>query len=218
MFRPSFRPSGLADHRGTKNGVFVAQVRKRLKSLFAGSGPVLFLLRLPFRLTKTVADIGTTRLYGVFLGAMGPGCHIEYGARIENPRYVFLGRNVKIGKGTLVVSEVSNAELHIGDSVQINRSCHIDHTGVLRIGAGTIFSEGVIVYSHSHGVDPRSKPCQIRKEIGADCWIGARAMLLENVETLADNTLVAAGSVLTKSIIVAGSIYAGVPATRIADR
>lgn len=198
--------------------MFVIQVAKRLKNLLAGSGPVLFLLRLPFRLTKTVADVGTTRLYGMFLGAMGPDCRIEFGARIENPRYVFLGRDVKIGKGTLIVSEISNAELHIGDGVQINRSCHIDHTGHLRIGAGTLLSEEAMIYSHSHGIDPRSKPCPIRKEIGADCWIGARAILLDNAETLADNTLVAAGSVLTKSIDTAGSIYAGVPAKRIADR
>ena len=154
-----------------EKGAFAIQVPKRLKTLLAGSGPVLFLLRLPLRVTKTVADIGTTRLYWVFLGAMGPGCSIEFGARIENPRYVFLGRDVKIGKGTLIVSEIPNAELHVGDGVQINRSCHIDHTGHVRIGAGTLLLEEAIVYSHSHGIDPRSEPRPILKEIGVNCWI-----------------------------------------------
>lgn len=86
---------------------------KRLKALLAGSGPVLFLLRLPFRVIKTVADLGVTRFYGVFLGSMGVGCHIEFGARIESPRYVFLGRDVKIGKGTLIVSEFPNGYLQL---------------------------------------------------------------------------------------------------------
>lgn len=179
---------------------------------------MLFLLRLPFRVAKTVADLATTRLYGLFLGAMGRGCRIEFGARIENPRQVFLGRNVQIGKGTLIVSELPGAELRIGDRVQINRSCHIDHTGNLEIGAGTLISEEAIVYSHSHGSDPRSTPRPIEKKIGENCWIGARAILLENASLIADNTLVAAGGVLTKSAEKAGMVFAGVPAKRISDR
>lgn len=191
---------------------------KRLKALLAGSGPVLFLLRLPFRVIKTVADLGVTRFYGVFLGSMGVGCHIEFGARIESPRYVFLGRDVKIGKGTLIVSEFPNGYLQVGHSTEIGRSCYIDHTGGLEIGARTFISKEAIIYSHCHGVDPRSEPRAIRKKIGADCWIGARAILLGNAETLADNTLIAAGCVLTKSVDAQGFVYAGVPAIRISER
>jgi maltose O-acetyltransferase len=47
--------------------------------------------------------------------------------------------------------------------------------------------------------------------IGNGCWLGARAMILPGV-TLADKTLVAAGSVVTKSVDVPCSLVAGVPA------
>lgn len=186
--------------------------------LLAGSGLVLFVLRLPLRVTKTVADLAATRFYGLFLGEMGPGCRIEFGARIESPRSVFLGRNVHIGKGTLVVSELPSSKLHVGDNVQINRSCHIDYTGGLDLGAGVLISEEAVIYTHSHGTDPRSAPRPIEKKIGKDCWIGARALVLENADHLADNTLVAAGSVLTKPVDDRGMILAGVPAKPVAKR
>ena len=190
----------------------------RTKDLLAESGIVLFALRLPFRVLKVAADKINTLFYGFFLEELGPGCRIEFGVRIEGAKNVAIGRNVRIGRGTLFISEIKTAKLRIGDRVQINRSCHIDHTGGLTIGDDTLISEEAIVYSHSHGVDPRSVPKPIAKMIGKNCWIGARAMLLENASTIADNTLVAAGSVVTKPIDDEGAIFAGVPAKRIADR
>lgn len=194
------------------------QIAKRLKLLLEGSGPVLFALRLPFRFWKSVLDLGTTRLYGLFLADMGPGCRIEFGARIESPRKVLLGKNVSIGKGTLIVSEITDATMVVGDNVQINRSCHIDHTGNLQIGSDTLISEEAVIYSHSHGVDPRSVPTPMAKSLGRNCWIGSRAILLENALSVADDTLIAAGSVVTKSIDEPGGIVAGVPAKRVSDR
>lgn len=193
-------------------------IANRTKGLFAESGPVLFALRLPFRAFKVLADIINTRFYGLFLEEMGPGCRIEYGARIEGARNVAIGRNVRIGKATIIVSEIKTAKLRIGDRVHINRGCHIDHTGGLEIGEDSLLSEEAIIYSHSHGVDPHSIPQPIPKKIGKNCWIGARAMLMENAHTIADNTLVGAGSIVTKAIEDEGGVFAGVPAKRISDR
>jgi len=198
--------------------VCAIRIASRIRALLAGSGLVLFLLRLPFRLAKTGADAVTTAFYRVFLGAMGSGCQIEFGTRIESPRFVFLGRNVRIGKGTLMVSEIVGARLEVGDNVQINRSCHIDHTGSLTIGAKTLISEKVFIYSHSHGTDPRAAPIPIQKTIGENCWLGARCMVLENATMIADGTLIAAGSIVTKAVAENSQILAGVPARRIADR
>lgn len=194
------------------------KLANRTKGLLAESGPLLFALRLPFRVLKVLADVFTTRFYGFFLESMGPGCRIEYGVRIEGAKNVSIGRGVTIGKGTVIVSEIKSAKLKIGDRVQINRGCHIDHTGGLDIGEDSLLSEEAIVYSHSHGVDPRSMPQPIPKRIGKNCWIGARAMLMEKSDTIADNTLVAAGSVVSKAITQEGGIFAGVPAKRIAER
>lgn len=193
-------------------------ITQRLRSLLAGSGPILFLLRLPFRVVKTTADLTTTKLYGLFLGSMGSGSRIEFGVRIENPRNVFLGKNVHIGKGTLIVSENATSQLRIGDNVQINRSCHIDHTGTLEIGEGTLFSQEVIIYSHTHGNEPSAPARPIQKKIGENCWIGTRSIILENASFIPRNTLIGAGSVVTKSFTEEGMILAGLPANKIATR
>lgn len=47
--------------------------------------------------------------------------------------------------------------------------------------------------------------------IGDNCFIGNRAIILYGV-TIPDNTIVAAGSVVTKSILESGCIVAGNPA------
>jgi acetyltransferase-like isoleucine patch superfamily enzyme len=51
--------------------------------------------------------------------------------------------------------------------------------------------------------------------IGNRCWIGARAVVLAGV-TICDDVVVAAGSVVTRSIDQPG-IYAGVPARLVKD-
>lgn len=193
-------------------------ISNRLKTLLAGSGPILFAIRLPFRILKTAADLITTRFYSLFLGSVGSGFKIEFGAKIENPKSVFIGKNVFIGKGTIIVSEIPSAQLRIGNNVQINRSCHIDHTGVLSIGSGTLISESVYIYSHSHGSDPRSSAFPIKKDIGENCWIGTKSMILENASHIPNNTLIGACSVLTKAFQEEGLIIVGLPAKKISKR
>lgn len=190
----------------------------RTRGLYAESGLFLFVLRVPARAIRVFANLVTTRFYAFFLGEMGANTLIEYGVKIEGARNVSIGRNVYIGRGTLIVSEIKTAKLRIGDNVQINRSCHIDHTGGLTIGDNSLISEEAVIYCHSHGMDPRSPPQPIAKTIGKNCWIGARAMLLAAADVIADDTLVAAGSIVSRSINEIGGVFAGVPARRISAR
>lgn len=190
----------------------------KIKGLYSGSGLVLFCFRLPLRAIKVCLDYVTTKCYQIFLGSAGKGCHIEFGARIERPRAVYLGNRVTIGKNTVFVSEGGLQKLIIEDNVQVGRSCHIDHTGGLTIGENSLISEGVYIYTHSHGVDPRSEPIPIEKNIGRNCWIGSRSMILENCKAISSGSLVAAGSVVTKNIDQENLIVAGVPARKLKQK
>ena len=55
-----------------------------------------------------------------------------------------------------------------------------------------------------------------RVRIGNRCWIGAKAVILKDVE-LGDGCVVGAGAVVTKSF-PAGSVIAGVPARAMASK
>ena len=189
---------------------------KRLKALYKNSGIILFILRLPARATKTIANRINTFLYSIFLKEIGRNVIIEYGVKIENPRQVTLKSNIFIGKGTKIITENNTGQLVIENNVHIGNDCHIDHTGRVYIGEKTLFSEHVYLYSHTHGLDPKSAPVSIDKKIGSNCWFGLRSTILESSKVIGNSTILAAGGILTKSTEGGSAdepaVYVGVPA------
>ncbi|MBE0670938.1 MAG: acyltransferase [Anaerolineales bacterium] len=95
------------------------------------------------------------------------------------------------------------------NDVQINTGCHIDHSGGLTVGAKTLISSDVVIYTHSHGYDPRSKPTMTPLVIGDNVWVGARTIIMAGVGAIEDGSIIAAGSIVTKPVskktIVAGN-------------
>jgi acetyltransferase-like isoleucine patch superfamily enzyme len=194
---------------------YVFMIIDRVIALYKNSGFVLFFCRLPVRITKTILNKATTAYYASICQEFGRSTVVEFGAHIEVPRKVKLGSNVFIASGTTIQSETNSGLLTIKDSVHVGNNCHIDHTGNLEIGERTLLSDGVRIISHSHGYDPRSNPQPIDKHIGADCWLGIRALILENSSYIANSTIVAANAVLTKDITKNNRVYAGIPAKEI---
>ena len=80
------------------------------------------------------------------------------------------------------------------------------------VGKNTRVGPGVKIISANHNIYDFDKhdPAPPIK-IGANCWIGANAVILPGVE-LGDHTIVAAGSVITKSFLEGNCIIGGVPA------
>lgn len=112
-------------------------------------------------------------------------------------------------------ADYDGVRIRIGSGNYFNRNLMIDACGLIEIGDDNIFGPEVYItdsnHTHGVGVSPKEAPMKVgRVRIGNRCWIGARAVILKDVE-LGDGCVVGAGAVVTRSF-PAGSIVAGVPA------
>ncbi|QYJ72798.1 acyltransferase [Shewanella sp. FJAT-51649] len=188
---------------------------KRLLEIYKNNGFFLSFFKIYYRFSLQILDLITTYMYSRICKQFGAGVIIQYGVKIEQPRNVSIGNNVFIGRGTIIQSETSTGELVLEDSVHIGNDCHIDHSGNVTIGEKALLSESVFIYSHSHGYLPRSKPLPIDKYISKSVWIGARATILESATIISEKNIIAAHSVVVKSILDKNVICAGVPAKEV---
>lgn len=124
--------------------------------------------------------------------------------------------DISIGFMTIL----SHRNTTINSGVYIGPQSNI---GSCTIGAKTLLGSGVHVLSGAkqhHFSDP-GKPIQDQDgeyekiTIGSDCWIGNSSIVMRGIS---DQSIVAAGSVVTKPIEENGAIYAGNPARRIGNR
>jgi acetyltransferase-like isoleucine patch superfamily enzyme len=134
------------------------------------------------------------------LAAAGPRVVIQAGAVIRNPAQISFGRGVLIGRDSLLTAERRDGRLVIGDETLLDKGCHVDFTGDVSIGRDCTLSAHVRLYSHDHGHDPRSQPNPRKLAIGDGVWIGTGATILQNVGTIGDGAIVAAGAVVTKPV------------------
>jgi acetyltransferase-like isoleucine patch superfamily enzyme len=112
-------------------------------------------------------------------------------------------------------ADYTGIRIKIGNMNYFNRNLMIDACGYIEIGNDNMFGPDVYITDSNHtyaeGVAPRTLPMQIGTvKIGNSCWIGAKSVILKDVE-LGDFCVVAAGAVVTKSF-PAGSVIGGVPA------
>ncbi|MBK1849808.1 acyltransferase [Marinobacter sp. 1-4A] len=123
----------------------------------------------------------------------------------------------EISVGFLTI--LSHRNTNIAKGVYIGPQCNI---GMCSIGENTLLGSGVHVLSGSnqHEFSDITKPIQEqgghfeKVRIGADCWLGNTALVMASLE---DQSILAAGSVLTKPTI-RGDILAGNPAKCISNR
>jgi acetyltransferase-like isoleucine patch superfamily enzyme len=114
----------------------------------------------------------------------------------------------------------STPRIVIGSNNYFNRNLMIDACGRVEIGDNNMFGPDIYITDSNHafgaGIAPYALPMKkgfVR--IGNCCWIGAKAVILKDVE-LGDYCVVAAGAVVTKSVLP-GTVVAGVPAKPISD-
>lgn len=115
------------------------------------------------------------------LAEMGEGCYIE------PPFHANWG-----GK-----------HVHFGDHVYANFGLTMVDDTHIYVGDSTMFGPNVVIATAGHPILPelREKAYQYNMtvRIGKNCWLGAGVLVMPGV-TIGDNTVIGAGSVVTKDI------------------
>lgn len=156
---------------------------------------VRFIVLFISRLGQRVFWIWGRVRFGVLVQSRGVGCVCHWNADLKHAKNIELGNYVVVGVNASIGA---HSRIVIGDRVRISRDVIIET-------AGLDFSSGKPPYSHM------SNPICIEEGV----WIGARAIILGGV-TIGKNSVIAAGSVVTKSV-PPYSIVGGVPAKSISS-
>ena len=158
--------------------------------------------------------------YGVLIGH---SCYIDALSRDG----IQFGNNVSVGPNTKI--ECTGSLRHIGKGLKVG-----DHVGLgsdnfygcaggITIGNDTIIGNFVSLHSENHVFDDSNRPIRLQGvthkgiTIGNDCWIGAKATILDGV-TILDGCIIAAGALVGAGIYEKKGIYGGVPAKLIKFR
>ena len=172
----------------------------------------LFFIGRVFRaILRRILNFWSLLKWRFFLKSIGSSSYINNNVRFMYPENVTVGNNCLIDVGASFSSEIKSGVLNIRDNVRINRNVTIDFSGNIDIDDGVLISSGTIIFSHSHGYNPLSTPKAKPLKICKNVWIGANVIICENVNKIGPNSLIAAGSVVTKDVMV-NSIYGGNPA------
>lgn len=132
-----------------------------------------------------------------------------------------MGNNISIQKRVIIECSGSLSKLGIGlvlgDNVGIGSNSFLGCAGGISIGSDTILGNFVSMHSENHNYADTTIPIRLQGvnskgiKIGSDCWIGAKATILDGV-ILGDGCIVAAGAVVVEGEYPSNSILGGVPA------
>lgn len=142
---------------------------------------------------------------------------------LHNPKYLYLGKGVSIGSGSIINPVISHLShkytpaIIIGDNTFVNEDCSISSIVKVEIGKNVLFARQVHITDHSHGYDniniPVSSQQLITKGpiiIDDDCWLGYGCEILSGVH-IGRHSVVAARAVVVKDV-PAYCVVAGNPA------
>lgn len=122
--------------------------------------------------------------------------------RINNKGEIVIGGNVSFHAKPFPssISVDKQAKLWVGDHVFFNYGLDIGCTESIRIGSYTIIGPMVnIIDTNFHPVDVNDLSCSKDIVISDNVWIGRGVLILPGV-TIGTNSVIAAGSVVTRDI------------------
>lgn len=183
---------------------FSAQCRKSLYGMAFGSRFKYFGRRTKLEIAGQV-NIGKN----VYIGD-------DVTIIVESGAALIIGDNSFIGESCYI--KCFGGEIEIGHDVSINSKSFLNGCGDLKIGNNTrIGTQSIMIASNHKFDDPEVLvKDQITKQgiaIGENIWFGARVTVLDGV-SIADNSVVGACSLVSKSITEAG-VYIGIPAKKL---
>jgi acetyltransferase-like isoleucine patch superfamily enzyme len=152
------------------------------------------------------------------------GDHVSIDALSANG--ITLGDQVSIARDSILfctgIIAQKGTGITIGDRTGIGARAFLAGQGGITIGNDVITGPNIQVFSENHNFSDLTQTIKeqgVTKQptvIGNNCWLGGGITILAGV-TIGDGCVIAAGSVVTKSI-PANSIVAGVPAKVIKSR
>ncbi len=93
--------------------------------------------------------------------------------------------------------------VHFGKNVYANFGLTLVDDTHIYVGDGTMFGPNCVIATAGHPIDPGLRERQLQYNvpvyIGKNCWLGAGVLVMPGV-TIGDNTVIGAGSVVTKDI------------------
>lgn len=176
---------------------------------------------LLIRIPRGLASRFRLTFYRLLGMKQGTRNRMEGGGRCRRVRQIQIGQCNAFTQGCWLWPEDTDypgIRIRIGDGNYFNRNLMIDACGYVEIGDENMVGPDVYITDSDHtfgpGISPKSAPMQAGQvRIGNRCWIGAKVVILKDVE-LGDGCIVGAGAVVTRSV-PAGVVVVGVPARQI---
>ena len=138
-----------------------------------------------------------------------------------------LGDNVSVGMHTKIEGtgnlQFLGKGMNVGNNTGLGSNNFFGCAGGITIGNDTIIGNFVSFHSENHVFDSLTIPIRLQGithagiKVGNNCWIGAKATLLDGAE-IEDGCVITAGAVVTAGIYAANGVYGGVPARLLRHR
>ncbi|MEO6522703.1 MAG: acyltransferase [Mucilaginibacter sp.] len=140
---------------------------------------------------------------------------------------IWLGNNVSVGINTRIEGtgnlQFLGKGMRVGNNVGLGYDSFYGCAGGIEIGDDTIIGNYVSFHSENHVFDSLDVPIRLQGvthkgiRIGKNCWIGAKATILDGA-VIEDGCIIAAGAVVKAGLYTANNVYGGVPAKLIRYR
>lgn len=139
------------------------------------------------------------------IGKVGKWIDIRRGLKVNSPKNIKLGNHVMIGRLSRL-SCYEDGKINIEDGCYIGQFFTVMAGGEVTIKQDTLIASYVAIIGENHGMDPeigvkygKQPLIKLNVEIGNNCWIGEKVVILPNVK-IGDWCIIGACSVVNKSI------------------